>query len=77
MLTNGVINWKETLASIAKDKGQESLAKHILGFVENLKPVYEILSTDAPVATPTDYSGMNKKMFNITVMPEATCDGCQ
>lgn len=77
MLTNGVINWKETLASIAKDKGQDSLSTYILGFVEDLKPVYEILSTDAPVEIQHDYSGLNKKMFNITVMPEATCDGCQ
>ncbi len=77
MLQNGIINWKSTLASIATDKNQPELAKHILKYVENLRPEYEILSTEAPVHVHPDYSGVDKKKFNITVMPEATCDGCQ
>ena len=76
MFNNGIINWKETLAVIAEDKGNKPLAKHIRSFVEELHPVYEILSSEELHVHP-DYTNVNKKTFNITVMPEATCDGCQ
>lgn len=70
MLTEeGKINWVETLAQIASDKGNTFLADHIRGF----KPM--------PIVTAQpDYSGLSDhfaKPFNITKMPEATCDGCQ
>ena len=70
------MNWKEILASIASDKGQDDLSKHILKYVEETKPVYEILSSE-PIDIKHDYSTMSTKMFTITRMPEATCDGCQ
>lgn len=69
MLTEkGDINWVETLAQIASDKGNQYLADYIRGF----KPA------PAPVVTvpQPDYSRLSSN-FVITKMPEATCDGCQ
>lgn len=57
------LNYQVVLASIARDKNLPELAKHIesFGFTEE---------TSAPV---NDVS----PKYNITKMPEATCDGCQ
>lgn len=68
---NGTINWVTTLASIARDKGEYLLADYIGKFGTQVDTVIH--------ATPIE--GVNEIVkagkFNITVMPEATCDGCQ
>lgn len=84
MLTDkGDINWVATLASIARDKGMYELADYIGKFSETPKVLVHYTSeegvkdiVEAGVITP-DYSKLNNKTFKITVMPEATCDGCQ
>jgi hypothetical protein len=57
------MDYKELLASIAKDKGDNDLYEYIMKYE---KPVDKI---------DTYKAGAGK--FNITKMPEATCDGCQ
>lgn len=89
MLTEkGDINWVETLAQIAEDKGNQSLGQHIRGFnaptmtITN-KVIPEMVAPSATV-TPSntvDYSGLSNHFaksgnYNITVMPEQHCDGC-
>lgn len=74
---NGDINWQETLAQIADDKGWSALGAHIRTFNPDVYPpaVFHYTTPEAAqeiVATPIE-----QKTFNITVMPEATCDGCQ
>lgn len=70
MLTEkGEINWVETLAQLAADKGNQYLAEYIRAF----KPI------PAPVVTAqtsVDYTRLSSS-FNITKMPEASCDGCE
>lgn len=68
MLKDGEINWVETLAQIAGDKGQTNLAAYIRTFGEGQIP-QEVVTHD--------YSKLSTRTFNITTMPEATCDGCQ
>ena len=51
------MDYKELLASIARDKGDIVLSEYILAY----KPK-EVIT---------------KQKYNITLMPEATCDGCQ
>lgn len=57
------LNYQEVLASIASDKGLPELAKHIESF--GFTP-----------ETSTPVNAVSPK-YNITKMPEATCDGCQ
>lgn len=85
------INWVETLAQIAEDKGWAALGAHIRTFNPDVFPpaVFHYTSPEvveeiaAMVPIPVDYSGLSDhfskptKVFNITKMPEATCDGCQ
>lgn len=83
MLKDGKINWVETLAQIADDKECSALGAYIRKFEEQPlpPPVYEVPKVDTSAKMPVDYSGLSsnfaKPVYNITVMPEATCDGCQ
>ena len=60
-----LVNYRSILSDIAKDKGLDDLANYIKEYKESPKK-NEVLSNlvGAPV-------------YNITTMPEATCDGCQ
>lgn len=88
---NGDINWVETLAQIASEKGNQFLAEYIRGF-EPIPHPSTVIHYTTPEATQTistmtpantvDYSGLSDNFakpsnVHITRMPEATCDGCQ
>lgn len=81
MLTNGEINWQETLAQIAEEKGCTDLGRYIRIYAQ---PEPEKVTTAPQVdfPMPIDYSRLSDNFakpsnINITKMPEATCDGCQ
>ena len=61
------LNYQSILASIARDKGLNDLAAHIESFSKESK-------VDAVL---TESVGVPIYKYNITKMPEATCDGCQ
>lgn len=50
-------------------------------FIERMEQPVTILSKESVELVPIDYSGLSdnfaKPKYNITKMPEATCDGCQ
>lgn len=75
-------NYKKILSEIAEERGLFELATHIKSFalsIPNLSSAlgadikeYKIPESKDVVPLKTGSGG-----FKITVMPEATCDGCQ
>ena len=74
MLTEkGDINWVETLASIAEDKGQKDLGEYIRkfdgvalysashgeGFAERMEQPFTVVSTESVEPIPVDYSKLS------------------
>jgi hypothetical protein len=71
------MDYKELLASIARDKGDIDLSEYILKYEKVIVPRAGdiITKTDSGIAGTVEPKTTTK--YNITVMPEATCDGCQ
>ena len=58
-----LMNYRNVLSSIARERGFEQLAAHIDSFMPS------VVQSNIVPGTAT--------VYNITKAPEATCDGCQ
>lgn len=67
MLETKTQNYKKILSEIAEERGLNDLAKHIQSFNMVERELKEI---------PTTFNIPEKPIYNITIMPDQSCDGC-
>lgn len=71
------MDYKELLASIAKDKGDIGLYEWIMKYEKVKEPTAGDIIPKIDSGIAKDAEPIIKTKYNITQMPEATCDGCQ
>ena len=84
MNTSKLNNYKRILSEIAKERGLDKLSEYILSYEEKeeISKINTTMVIDSGLPpenrnTPEPYIAHTKTKYNITKLPEATCDGCQ